>query len=184
MITEALPIEVASAAALLGEAFALTPQSRWIVPDDTDRPRRLAVLFEPLVEHAVKHGRVDLILDQHVEIDAAAVWLPSDAPAPPEPGPGRWATFVAALAVRHPTEPHQHLALLGVHPRRQGCGFGSRLLEHGHRGLREPAYLEAETPRLVALYRRHGYWPGQAFFAPSGLPMWPMWRAVHGGAPG
>ena len=187
MITDALPIEVTPVATLLGGAFAATPQSRWIVPDDTDRPRLLADLFAPLVEHAVKYGRVGLVLDSLGDMHAAAVWLPSDAPEPLEPTgryASRWAAFSAALAAQHPAAPHRHLALVGVRPDRQGRGFGTALLNHHHSELREAAYLEVESPQLAALYWRYGYRPGPAFLMPSGLPMWPMWRPVRAGAPG
>ena len=189
MIVDAQPGEVRRVAALLGEAFAPTPQSRWIAPDDTDRTHLLATLFAPLIRHAVTYGTVGVILDHRQRMCAAAVWLPSDVPGLAElPEWGRrterWAKFLSALDAHHPTVPHQHLVLMGVDPSRQGLGIGTRLLEHYHRDLHRPAYLEAETPRLVALYRRYDYQPGQAFTMPSDLPMWPMWRPARRADPG
>ncbi len=60
----------------------------------------------------------------------------------------------------HPEGPHWHLPLIGVDPASQGRGVGSALmrpvLKHCDRsGL--PAYLEATSPRNVALYRRLGF---------------------------
>lgn len=60
----------------------------------------------------------------------------------------------------HPTQPHWYLPLLGVRRAFHGQGLGSALLKHtlahcDRDGL--PAYLEATSPRNVALYERHGF---------------------------
>jgi ribosomal protein S18 acetylase RimI-like enzyme len=60
----------------------------------------------------------------------------------------------------HPAEPHWYLPLIGVDPRHQNRGHGSRLLgatlRHCDReGLL--AYLESSNPRNIPLYERHGF---------------------------
>jgi hypothetical protein len=70
---------------------------------------------------------------------------------------------------------------LGVRPDRQGQGIGSFLLIGHHAYLHVagiPAYLEANDPRNRNLYLRHGYVDvGPPIVLPTGLPIWPMWRA-------
>ena len=60
----------------------------------------------------------------------------------------------------HPQEAHWHLPLIGVDPAHQGKGIGSALLSHVLNvcdGQKVLAYLEATSPRNVALYERHGF---------------------------
>ncbi len=81
----------------------------------------------------------------------------------------------------HPTDrPHAYLWFLGVTPEAQGHGVGSRLLQHASARLDangEPAYLETQTERNVALYRRHGFEVISEHRCRSDAPMmWSMWR--------
>ena len=107
---------------------------------------------------------------------------------------GRWAdrftAFDAALDRHHPRRSaHHHLAILAVHPGRQGQGTGSALLRAYHQVTRprpnQPAYLEAAEWRTRQLYRRHGYLPSGLFYLPDAGPaMWPMWRPPRPASPG
>jgi GNAT superfamily N-acetyltransferase len=128
--------------------------------------------------------------------DAAALWIPAGThpPIPPDDYPqriaavtGRWLprfeAFDAAMEDHHPAgAAHEWLAIIGVHPARQGRGLGSALLAARHRVLDRSgrgAYLEAASPRARDLYLRHGYSlrPGGPLHLPDGgPPMWPMWR--------
>jgi ribosomal protein S18 acetylase RimI-like enzyme len=66
----------------------------------------------------------------------------------------------AQMEAYHPHAPHWHLPLIGVDPVRQGRGYGSALLRHALEGCdrhQALAYLEATSPRNVALYARHGF---------------------------
>lgn len=81
---------------------------------------------------------------------------------------------------RHPMEPHLYLALLGVDPRLQGHGIGSRLLAPGlelcdREGL--PAYLETGRERNVGFYGRHGFAETGRVDIPGGPSVWTLWRA-------
>jgi ribosomal protein S18 acetylase RimI-like enzyme len=83
------------------------------------------------------------------------------------------------MAAYHPAEPHWYLPLIGVAPSAQGRGFGSLLLEHAaarcdREGL--PAYLEATSPRSLALYRRHGFEVVAELRVGSAPPVFPMLR--------
>ncbi|WP_244940457.1 GNAT family N-acetyltransferase [Asanoa ferruginea] len=97
----------------------------------------------------------------------------------------RFLLKLKVTAERHPTEPHHHLAFLGVQPSRQGTGLGTALLDAYHRVLDAsgtPAFLEATNERNSRLYVRHGYRAAEPVYLPhGGPPMWPMWRD-HAGA--
>lgn len=63
---------------------------------------------------------------------------------------------------RQPSQPHFYINALGVHPRSQGVGVGSALLEHIH--ILSDRYpesnvvaLDTETEENVAYYQRLGY---------------------------
>ena len=178
-----------AAADLIAEAFEDIAPAKWIVPDDRVRRGLLAAQFEILVDHAHKYGLV-----QSVGEEAVAIWFDNTADIPEidnyderladavgDDWLPRFQAFDAELAAHHPHEPHFHLALLAVKPRRQSSGLGSVLMRQQHawldaRGI--PSYLEASGPRSRDLYLRHGYEPlGDPYHLPEdGPPMFPMWR--------
>jgi ribosomal protein S18 acetylase RimI-like enzyme len=85
-----------------------------------------------------------------------------------------------ALESNHPDEPHYYLPFIGIDPEWQGRGLGAALmrpiLDRCDKGG-IPAYLEATTPRNLALYERHGFEVTEEFqFAKGAPPMWRMWR--------
>ncbi len=114
----------------------------------------------------------------------AAAGYPKALAALTGPWAGRFQAFDATLESRHPTGAgrHHHLALIGVAPSVQGQGHGTALLRAYHEALdrdsREPAYLEAVSPRTRQIYLRHGYADlGPPIQLPDGGPqMLPMWR--------
>lgn len=72
----------------------------------------------------------------------------------------RWAEVYQALEAVHLREPHWYLSLLGVDPRSQGKGHGSRLLAFWlERVDREswPSYLETDRPENLPFYERAGF---------------------------
>ncbi|WP_239091137.1 GNAT family N-acetyltransferase [Asanoa iriomotensis] len=143
--------------------------------------------FAVVVDHALQTGIVHTTADR----SAVAVWFRAmgpldnsdfDARLAEAAGEhvGRFAVKAAATAGHHPTDPHHHLAFLGVHPHRQAGGVGSALLQEHHRTLDAAgtaAFLEATTERSRRLYLRHGYISAEPIYLPEGgPPMWPMWR--------
>lgn len=177
---------------LIAEAFIDLPPSQWLISDETARRQILPQYFRLYLEHALAHGMIQTTPER----TAAALWLP--IPGPPHPLPpgylprltavtwpwtDRFLSFDTTLDTHHPVgTPHRHLAILAVHPRCQGHGTGTALLNACHHELDhygEPAYLEASSPRNRDLYLRHGYQPrpGAPFHLPEGgPPLWPMWR--------
>lgn len=79
----------------------------------------------------------------------------------------------------HPSESCWYLPFIGVDPRCQGQGHGSRLLRQGlARCDRDhlPAYLEASSPRNRTLYERHGFTVIAEIQVGDSPPLWPMLR--------
>jgi GNAT superfamily N-acetyltransferase len=174
---------------LIADAFFDLAPSRWLIGDPAARRQVFPGYFRLHVEHAIADGIVHTTADRA----AVALWLPADADRPGDYD-GRLAVrtgsafpriqaFDATLDRHHPADtPHEHLAILAVHPDRQERGIGSVLLRARHAALDRagiPAYLEASSPRARDLYLRHGYVPrpDAPYHLPDGGPlMWPMWR--------
>ena len=183
--------EVARIGALVGLAFDHLPQNRALVADPADRPRVMTGFFTLMAEFAASPGgRIDVISGPDGEPAAAAVWFDRTGAAPSLPAygnrlaalAGRWvprfAELERLLERHHPDVPHWHLAFLAVHPHHQRAGLGTALLEHRHRLLTAPAYLEATNMQNVRLYRRHGYRRLDPYEIrlPDGTPFYRLWR--------
>jgi GNAT superfamily N-acetyltransferase len=182
---------------VIADAFYDLPQSQWLIPDLAARRDILPSYFKILVEHAMTAGTVYTTADR----SAAALWvhISAEGASPPEdyparlarvagPWAGRFTAFDATLDNHHPAHiAHHHLAILAVHPGRQGQGTGSALLRAHHAILDDaglPAYLEAAQWRTRQLYRRHGYLPSGLFYLPEGGPaFFPMARPARQPAP-
>lgn len=182
--------------ALIATAFTPLAVTRWLVPDDSERTRRLKANFRIFVEYAFEHGYVEMTSDE----SAAAVWVHhngSELPPPPDyderlifvsgPHLRRFRVLDELFDANHPHGVvHHHLAFLAVAPEKQGQGLGSHLMAVHHDRLDESgtgAYLEASSPGARELYLRHGYQDrGEPFHLPDGPPFWPMWRDPSGAA--
>ena len=154
--------------AVLTLAFAGDPAARWAWPD----PQQYVDAF-PRFARAFGGGAVEAGTAHYVDgFCGVALWLPPGT-SPDEASLVRVVEDTVAGALQdalfslfaqmeayHPHAPHWHLPLIGVDPVTQGQGYGSALLRHvleecdRHQVL---AYLEATSPRNVALYERHGF---------------------------
>lgn len=177
----------------LARAFHDDPVSEWWLPDEASRMRRSRRAFEtvflkgiclPLGETYTTEDRV-----------GAALWTP----------PGKWklgfadnlrllprmaASFgrnlprvmrsLGHMEAKHPHEPHYYLFIVGVEPGSQGNGAGSTLVRpvlERCDAEKAPAYLEATSPRNLALYARNGFEVVEEMRLPGGgPPVWRMWR--------
>jgi GNAT superfamily N-acetyltransferase len=190
-VVRASPADLDVLSDLIAEAFHDLAVSRWLVADPEVRRRMFPGYFRLIIAQAMVTGLAHTIPSR----DAVALWLPAGpgVPGPPTghrerlaaataPWTSRFAVFDRVLEEHHPAGPlHEHLAILAVHPQRQGQGVGSTLLSAHHHDLDRdgvPAYLEASSPRARDLYQRHGYTlrPGAPFRLPNGPPLWQMWR--------
>ncbi|OLF05550.1 hypothetical protein BU204_37005 [Actinophytocola xanthii] len=194
-IRRASPDDAPTTAALIATAFHPLDVAAWLVPDPQRRTGTLTAHFDILIDHALTHGRIDLIEDDDTrQLAAAAVWIPHlTGPPPPPPaydqrlatacGPAtpRFQQLDQLFTHHHPHRyPHHHLALLATRPDRQRHQLGTALLRHHHNHLDThgiAAYLEASSPESRQLYKRHQYrCPGPKVHLPDGPPLWPMWR--------
>ncbi len=177
----------------LSDAFSADPHFDWFLRVDRHRKAAREAMFRfMLAKMAWPEARIDRVEG------AAAVWMPFAA-LKPSPiadelrrlpvmlratGTRRLSRLIALRAAmdrQHPMDrPHAYLWLLGVSPRLQGKGIGSRLLAAATERLdaaRTPAFLETGTTRNVALYCRHGFEViHEAPPAPGAPTMWHMWR--------
>lgn len=181
----------------LADAFVTDPHVSWFVRGDRHCDAARLKFFQFILAGiALPLGEARRPLAG----GAAALWIPSETLGP---SPlieelkllpillsitgfsrfGRLAALRAAMDKHHPMDqPHSYLMFIGVAPRAQGLGIGSRLLKAGLDRLDaegRPAFLETSTERNVALYRRHGfeiiadYRP-----SPTGPQTYGMWRNV------
>lgn len=184
-------------AGVLARAFDEDPVVTWFLREDAGRADAFQTFFAMAVRAlTLPHDEVYTTAD-HL---GAALWAP---PGSWELGPDeveellpdleavfgpdkldRSLRGMEAMDAHHPDEPHFYLLFLGVEPAMHSRGIGSALLRTVLRRCDEaglPAYLEATSPRNVALYERHGFVVTDTLPLPDGgPPLWPMWRSVEG----
>ncbi len=152
----------------LTHAFENDPPSRWIW-----RERQQYHEAFPRFARAFGAAAVDLGTAHYYQgFSGVAFWLPPGASPDeeavvqviretvPEERMAAVFSIFEEMNTFHPRESHWHLPLVGVHPARQRRGIGSVLLRQMlDRCDRDqtPAYLEATSPRNVALYERLGF---------------------------
>ena len=177
---------------VLAAAFFDGDLAPWLVAPASDRHDVYPQYFGLLAEHALRHGLVEVTGDGL----GVAIWheYPGDDRGitpiddydyrlrkATSPYTLRFIELDQAMAAHHPTgRAHFYLALLAVHPDRQGHGYGTGLLTHRHAALDtlgRPAYLEATSKRNRDLYAWHGYRPLKPYRPGTGAPrLYPMWR--------
>jgi ribosomal protein S18 acetylase RimI-like enzyme len=192
---EASAGDVGGVAGDLSAAFADDVMFDWFFRADARRDEARLRFFNLLIgKMAFGAGRIE----RPAQGGAAAVWMPFSFVGPTPiaqelralptllfvTGLARFSRLTALRAdmdKHHPLDrPHAYLWFLGVRPEAQGHGVGSRLLKVGTDRLDaagEPAYLETQTERNIALYRRHGFEVISEHKArPDAPPLWSMWR--------
>jgi len=192
---QATRADLAGVAADLSDAFSDDMMFDWFLRTDGRRDEaRLRFFNLVITQMTFGAGRIE----RPATGGAAAVWMPFEALGPTplmtelRAVPtllfatglarfGRLAAIRETMDKHHPMDrPHAYLMFLGVSRAAQGHGIGSRLLKVGTdrcdaAGL--PAYLETQTERNIALYRRHGFEvTGENRPRPDAPPLWSMWR--------
>jgi hypothetical protein len=187
---------------MVAEAMAADPLQVAFAPDAARRRRVTRAMYSLVIRRAILQGNA---FAPPGGTDAIALWEPPSG-AGPEPvapligdglrvlgaaGPARaWAMarffrFSLTLHHRHAPGPHWYLALVAVHPRRQGTGLAGALLRPvlsaiEARGL--PCYLETHAERNVALYEHYGFRVAEVALDPTtGVRQWCMLRSPSAG---
>ncbi|HEY5289963.1 MAG TPA: GNAT family N-acetyltransferase [Caulobacteraceae bacterium] len=189
------PADLDSVAADLADAFTDDVAFDWFLRDDAHRAEARLRFFRLVIRMgAAQGGRIE----RPACGGGAAVWMPFEALGPlpfidelralptlfHATGLARFSRLLAMRAdmdKHHPMErPHAYLWFLGVTHAAQGHGVGSRLLKVATARLDAaalPAYLETQTERNLALYRRHGFEVISEHRPRADAPMlWSMWR--------
>jgi len=177
-------------AGVLARAFREDPFHRWLLPEEDLWRRQSPRLWRALLRARRRHGGV--LTSEGGE--AVAVW---GAPTQrrgvglDELGfalRGAWILGrrlprllpgMAAVAARHPREPHWYLEVLGTDPPHRGRGLGVSLLAPVLARCDRaqlPAYLEASRPENVPYYERLGFAVCGEVDVPRGPRIHLMWR--------
>jgi ribosomal protein S18 acetylase RimI-like enzyme len=175
----------------LALAFQNDPAFAWILPNPEIRRARLPQIFRFLAREDFAAGSAW----HSPEMEVATLWR----------APGRHKdvplgmlrtqiTYLSALrtaslrgdavgksmAAHHPAGNHHYLRFVGVHPDKQGKGWGGAAIRAGIEradadGL--PIYLETATQSNVGLYKRFGFDVTAEWDVPNGGPhFWAMSR--------
>ncbi|HZR44711.1 MAG TPA: GNAT family N-acetyltransferase [Ktedonobacteraceae bacterium] len=193
--------QLPQAIAMISRAFHKDPLSIYVYPEGAERISRLPLLFSIPLRYCSRYGEITTT----PEITGAACWLPPGSTTMHmgqmlltgaltsifkmgSPGLKRLAIvddYTRNMHQRCITEPHWYLMVLGVDPKRQGQGIGSKLLSAGIEradasGL--PCYLETMNPDNVPLYQKFGFAVANEGDIPdSNVHVWGMVRpaGVH-----
>lgn len=185
--------DIDDACAVLADAFADSPWTRWTVDADRHGARIEALQRLAMERLALPFGEVWVACDGQV-IVGVAMWMLPDVEVPAEvllevdpiqeslEGVRHAASRIAEAAAAHlrPSEPHYFLGTVGVRLDRQRRGIGAALLQPVlDRATAEGAcvYLETSTSENVAFYERLGYRvTGEQETPDAGPHVWAMMR--------
>lgn len=197
-VSELASDRLEEAAGVLARSFRDDPNFAYLFPEEEVRARVLPRVFAVGVRDALDFGHV-YAASRDGELVGLAAWLPPDAfPLSPwrqlRAAPDmvrilaaapratfRLLRFTAGVARVQPSQLYWYLEVVGVEPRAQGLGIGTRLLEPVLALADEagqPCYLETDGERNVAWYGALGFEVRSAgvSFAPGGPPNWTMLR--------
>jgi hypothetical protein len=130
-------------------AAASTPLATWLHPNADARARHLHHRIRAVVTDRIAQANVRVAVEDD-RILGASVWTTCTDTAQASPSPDdlllrhegdahRARLLQQQLTGHHPTQPHQHLLLLGVPPRNQRHGIGTALFTDWH-------HLSTHTP--------------------------------------
>ena len=170
------PQQAAEAGMVIAASHADYPGFRHVFPEEKARHRALGPFMVATARDAAAHGHG--LIAHSGGIVGVALWMPPGA----FPLSGarklrmtpsllrmtlivggdirRFAQLGSALERAHPPEPSWYLQAMGVHPRVQRQGAGSRLMTAGIALADEdhlPCYLQTSEPANVQYYERFGF---------------------------
>ena len=185
--------DIDAACAVLADAFADSPWTRWTVDADRHGERIEALQRLAMERLALPFGEVWVACEGLV-IVGVAMWMPPNVEVPADvllgvdpiqeelEGARHEASRTAEAAAAHlrPAEPHYFLGTVGVRRNRQRRGIGAALLQPVlGRAVAEAAwvYLETSTLENVAFYERLGFTvTGEQEIPDAGPHVWAMMR--------
>jgi ribosomal protein S18 acetylase RimI-like enzyme len=149
-------------------AFAADPPCRWLYPDPQQYLTNFPKFAHGFGGRAFQHGSA-YCTDDYL---GAALWLPPDVHPDDEALDAVLERSVSEsqrkvvsetfgqIANYRPSEPHWHLAIVGVDPAQQRRGHGSLLMQRGLMPCDRDGqlvYLESTNPSNLPFYGRHGF---------------------------
>ena len=188
-VRRAEPHDAAAMVHALTESFFTDPVMTWALPEEVRRSR-LTVMWTVLGgQGCVPKGACTVLPSG----DGSALWMPpgerldesfwhNHGKAFFEGMAGdteRLSQLSDAMAGHHPDEDHWYLLAIGILPEAQGRGLGGTLLAHTLAladAAKQPAYLEATSPRSRVLYQRFGFEVTAEIRPGDGPTLWGMWR--------
>ena len=170
------PQQAPEAGMVIAASHADYPGFRHVFPNDEARHRALGPFMVATARDAAAHGHG--LIAHSDGILGVALWMPPGSfplssarkvrMAPTlirmtlivGGGMRRFAQVGSALERAHPPEPSWYLQAMGVHPRAQRQGAGSRLMAAGIEladADQLPCYLQTSDPANVQYYERFGF---------------------------
>lgn len=169
--------QIKTAGQLLARALHDGPLFVYLIPDNAQRKKKLAHLFECVVRSGFYYGEV---YATSARPEGVAVWL-----SPGNTNLSTWKQirigmlslvfklgckpisralsglgYVSSVHERQAPFPHWYLFAIAVDPRFQGKGCGSRLLRPMLARIDEehlPCYLETENEKNLPIYEHYGF---------------------------
>lgn len=199
IVRPATAADVPEVGAVVADAFADYPWTRWTVAHD-DHPGRIAKLQRLMAAEVVLPYGELWVGEREGALIAAALWMRPDVDVPQyiwrdiehrsmELAGDRAEQFQSAeelAATLRPSQPHWFLGGVGVRHSAQGKGVGAAVLEPvlGRDGLADQLmYLETSTAANAQFYRRRGFTVSGELTVPGGGPdVWAMTRAASNSA--
>lgn len=176
--------DIAAIAGLAARAPAVQAWATWLIADPHRREQLVPPLCVVLVEHALRHGHVDVIAER-----ATAIWL--DHTTTPSATCGLVQRLAALCGpdttmqgrldlapTRLPATPHLYLAVLAAGGREAAALLAHRNLRLDRVGV--TAYARASSLADLDLLTAAGYQPDEQDRPPAGPHGWSMRRLPRG----
>ncbi len=163
---------------VLGEAFQEDPTWVHVIPDETERKKKLPIIFEYLMRYSLKYGHIYAPTE---ELEGVISWVPDTTVEVSVWRLLRSGAFIAAFKMGRETgkrievlfkqidndrrehmrgTPYLYIQVVGVLPGFQGQGLGRKLLKAAFAKAdteRLSVYLETETEKNMQMYLKYGF---------------------------
>ena len=169
--------DVSKASRVLGEAFQNDIAWIHIILDEEVRREKLPIAFELILRYSLRYGE---IYSPTEAIEGVAIWLPDKYVKQTLWRVLRSGAIITALRLgstvgnninkafgsleadreENINPPCMYLLAIGISPKYQGQGYGSKLLRSMFDNLDSkniPIYLETDTERNAAIYKKLGF---------------------------